>query len=69
MEKAGVITGYTARVNRRILGENHIAFVQVKLSDTKTRALQAFNDAVMEIAEIEECRMCRKPAPLWRWKM
>lgn len=57
MEKAGVITGYTARVNHRILGENYIAFVQVKLSDTKTRALKAFNAAVHEIPEIEACHM------------
>lgn len=57
MEKAGIITGYTARVNRRILGENHITFVQVKLSDTKTRALKSFNDAVLAIPEIEECHM------------
>lgn len=57
LEKDGVITGYTARVNRRVLGENHVAFVQVKLSDTKTQALRAFNEAVRGIAEIEECHM------------
>lgn len=57
MEQAGVITGYTTRVNHRILGESHIAFVQVELSDTRTRALKAFNDAVQEVSEIEECHM------------
>lgn len=57
LEKKGVITGYTARINRRVLGENHVVFVQVKLSDTKTSALRAFNEAVREITEIEECHM------------
>ncbi len=57
MEKLGIITGYTARVNQRLLGENHIAFVQVELSDTRTRALKAFNDAVQAVPEIEECHM------------
>lgn len=57
LEKAGVIIGYTAQVNYRALGENHVVFVQVKLSDTKTSALRAFNDAVREVAEIETCHM------------
>lgn len=57
LEKEGVVTGYTARVNRRVLGESHVAFVQVKLADTRTLALRAFNDAVHNITEIEECHM------------
>lgn len=57
MEKSGVITGYTTRVNRRLLGENHIAFVQVTLKDTRTHALRAFNQAVLDMPEIEECHM------------
>lgn len=57
LEKDKVILGYTAQVNYRALGENHVVFVQVKLSDTKTLALKAFNDAVREIAEIETCHM------------
>lgn len=57
LEKTGVITGYTTRVNRRILGESHVVFVQVKLSDTKTAALNAFNEAVRNVSEIEECHM------------
>lgn len=57
LENTGVITGYTARVNRRVLGESHVVFVQVKLADTKTAALRAFNDAVHNISEIEECHM------------
>lgn len=57
MERLGVITGYAVQVNHRLLGENHVAFVQVKLSDTKTKALKSFNEAVQQIPEIEECHM------------
>lgn len=57
LEKDGVIVGYTARVNHRLLGENHVVFVQVKLSDTKTLALRAFNEAVQKITEVEACHM------------
>ena len=34
-----------------------IAFVQVTLNDTKSKALQAFNTAVQQISEIEQCHM------------
>ena len=57
LEQEGYILKYTARVNHGKLGNNHIAFVQVTLSDTKTRALKAFNQAVQEIPEIEQCHM------------
>lgn len=57
LEKNGIILGYVARVNYQLLGENHVAFVQVKLSETKTQALKAFNQAVSEIPEIEACHM------------
>ena len=57
LEQDGYIINYTARINYTRLGNAHIAFVQVKLSDTRTRALKAFNEAVQGIAEIEQCHM------------
>lgn len=57
LEQAGLITGYHARLNRAALGLAHVAFVEVRLSDTREAALQAFNRAVQGIAEIEECHM------------
>ena len=39
------------------MGEGHVAFVQVKLSDTRSAALDAFNRAVQSVAEIEQCHM------------
>ena len=34
-----------------------MAFVQVTLSDTRTQALNAFNEAVRQIPEVEQCHM------------
>jgi Lrp/AsnC family leucine-responsive transcriptional regulator len=57
LEKDGVIRGYSAVVDRERIGEGHIAFVQVKLSDTRSAALDAFNKAVQAAPEIEQCHM------------
>jgi Lrp/AsnC family transcriptional regulator, leucine-responsive regulatory protein len=57
LEANGYIRGYSAIVDRERLGEGHIAFVQVKLSDTRSAALAEFNKAVMTIREIEQCHM------------
>ena len=57
LEKEGYILGYSARVDPARLGAKHVAFVQVTLSDTKTRALNAFNSAVRKIKEVEQCHM------------
>jgi Lrp/AsnC family leucine-responsive transcriptional regulator len=39
------------------MGEAHVAFVEVRLSDTREAALQAFNRAALAVPEIEECHM------------
>lgn len=57
LEKAGFITGYQARLDHVRLGAGHVAFVEVKLSDTREAALKAFNTAVRALAEVEECHM------------
>lgn len=57
LEEKGFITGYTVLVNQARLGQNHIAFAQVTLSDTSSDALKAFNSAVKQIAAIEQCHM------------
>ncbi|MGB1237333.1 MAG: Lrp/AsnC family transcriptional regulator [Pseudomonadales bacterium] len=57
LEKQGYILGYSLLVDRAKLGESYVAFVQVTLSDTKTKALQAFNDAVRQVPEVEQCHM------------
>ena len=57
LEKDGYIRGYAAVIDRERMGEGHVAFVQVKLSDTRSLALAEFNRAVQAIAEIEQCHM------------
>jgi Lrp/AsnC family transcriptional regulator, leucine-responsive regulatory protein len=57
LEKDGYIRGYAAIVDRARMGEGHIAFVQVKLSDTRSAALEAFNRAALKVPEIEQCHM------------
>ena len=57
LERDGYIRGYQAIVDREKMGEGHVAFVQVKLSDTRSAALEAFNRAVQAVPEIEQCHM------------
>ena len=57
LEDAGVITGYRALLDPIRMGLAHVAFVEVRLSDTREAALQAFNRAVMTIPEVEQCHM------------
>lgn len=57
LQEAGYIRGFRAVLDPARLGRNHVAFVEVRLSDTREAALRAFNTAAGEIAEIEECHM------------
>ena len=53
----GYIDGFKAVVNPAKLDLEHIAFAEVKLSNTQEDALRAFNAAVKKIKEVEECHM------------
>ena len=57
LEDHGVIRGYRALFDPIRLGRDHVAFVEVKLSDTREAALAAFNLAVTRVGEIEQCHM------------
>ena len=57
LEEEGVITGYRATLSASKLGVEHIAFLEVKLSDTREKALDAFNQAVRAIPEVEACHL------------
>ncbi|MCK4712443.1 MAG: Lrp/AsnC ligand binding domain-containing protein [Marinosulfonomonas sp.] len=57
LEADGYITGYRALLDPIRLGLDHVAFVEVSLSDTREVALAAFNAAVREVPEIEQCHM------------
>lgn len=57
MERDGFIRGYSAVIDRERMGEAHVAFVQVKLADTRLPALSEFNRAIQAVPEIEQCHM------------
>ena len=57
LEAEGVIMGYSAQINPIRLGLDHVAFVEVKLTDTREAALRAFNAAVLKVPEIEQAHM------------
>ncbi len=54
---SGLITGFRAIVDPAKVGLDHVAFAEVKLSDTREEALRQFNAAVRRIPEVEECHM------------
>ncbi|MFK0161658.1 Lrp/AsnC family transcriptional regulator [Rhizobium sp. NPDC090279] len=54
---SGYIDGFKAILNPIKLGLNHVAFAEVKLTDTREEALLSFNNAIKKIKEIEECHM------------
>lgn len=53
----GYILGFRAVIDPAKLGLDHIAFTEVKLSDTREAALEEFRRAVLRIREVEECHM------------
>jgi Lrp/AsnC family leucine-responsive transcriptional regulator len=56
LEAEGYILGYRAVIDPKRLGLPHVAFVEVKLSDTRKAAL-AFNKAVRSLPEVEQVHM------------
>ena len=57
LEEQGVILGYRALLDPIRLGLDHVAFVEVRLTDTREKALRAFNAAVAKVPEIEQAHM------------
>lgn len=57
LEETGVIRGYRALIDPIRLGLDHVAFVEVRLTDTREAALAAFNAAVARVGEIEQVHL------------
>ncbi|MBY6082489.1 Lrp/AsnC family transcriptional regulator [Ruegeria arenilitoris] len=57
LESEGIITGYRAMLDPIRLGLDHVAFVEVRLTDTREKALAEFNAAVRRVPEIEQAHM------------
>lgn len=57
LEAEGYIVGYRAMLDPIRMGLDHVAFVEVTLSDTREDALTKFNHEVAQIGEVEQCHM------------
>jgi Lrp/AsnC family leucine-responsive transcriptional regulator len=57
LQEDGYIQNFRAVLDPGKLGLEHVAFAEVKLVDTTEKALVAFNDAVMDVPQIEQCHM------------
>ena len=57
LEAQGVITGYTARLDRRALGFEVQVFIEIKLTSQRREDCLAFEEAIVAMPEILECHM------------
>jgi Lrp/AsnC family leucine-responsive transcriptional regulator len=57
LEELGVIRGYRAILDPIRLRLDHVAFVEVRMLDTREASLEAFNAAVAAIPEIEQVHL------------
>ncbi|MBJ3761353.1 Lrp/AsnC family transcriptional regulator [Maribius pontilimi] len=57
LEKAGVIAGYVALLDRALLARGTTAFVEITLSGQADEVLDTFEAAVARIPEVLECHL------------
>ena len=57
LEKDGFIRGYRADIDPYKARQGHLVYVQITLSRTKMKDLEAFNAAVQDIPQIMSCHM------------
>lgn len=55
LERAGVIEGYSARINREAVGSGLTVFVDITLSLHQLNLLEEFSEAIQKIPEILAC--------------
>jgi Lrp/AsnC family transcriptional regulator, leucine-responsive regulatory protein len=57
LEREGVIRGYYAELDPRLLGQTLLAYVQVQLNTTTPYVFEQFKNAMMASEEVLECHM------------
>ncbi len=57
LEEDGYITRYTALVNARKLGRKMMAFVEIKLAIHSDEAIGAFERAIRQAPQVQECHL------------
>jgi len=61
LRSEGYILGFRAILDPQKLQMEHVAFTEVKLNDTTEKTLNAFNEAIRKIPEVEQCHMIAGP--------
>jgi len=57
LQEEGYILGFRAIINQSKLQRDHVAFAEVRLTDTREEALDEFNAAIKDVSEIEQCHL------------
>lgn len=57
LEEVGVLTGYVALVDRKLIGRATSVFVEIALTSQDEDHLDAFEEAVVEVDEILSCHL------------
>ncbi len=57
MERAGVITGYAARVNPEAVGKTLLVFVAIKLASKSGDVFDRVRDELLHMPEVMECHL------------
>ena len=57
MEKAGIIQGYSARLNANLLNASLMVYVEISLDHTSQNTFKEFSDAVRKLPEVLECHL------------
>lgn len=55
LERAGIIKGYTALVEPRMVNAGLVVFVQIRLSRTAQEIFEEFRQAAVALDEVQEC--------------
>ncbi|WP_108650417.1 leucine-responsive transcriptional regulator Lrp [Dongshaea marina] len=57
LERQGYIEGYSAHLNPSYLGANLLVFVEITLTRSEVDIFERFNQAVLELKDIQECHL------------
>ncbi|MCP5085257.1 MAG: Lrp/AsnC family transcriptional regulator [Rhodobacteraceae bacterium] len=57
LEVEGIITNYSAQLDRKSLGLEVQVFIEVKLDNQRRQDIEAFEDAIANMPEVLECHM------------
>jgi DNA-binding Lrp family transcriptional regulator len=55
LEASGLIEGYSARLNTRLLGGQQTVYIEITLNRQNEAAMEAFERAVAALPEVQEC--------------